>query len=181
MSRTQLIALKFVVFVALGCIFPALVPPPPPPDALALFSPSSHTCFGQEVGVWGSRCLYSNGSARWAIDDGIQNQLIPGFRETLWCGGTWKQRAAASDPEWSLTIIKYYHPEARDTGQRLRPIGPSGWSTNTRTRAHTHTHTHTHTVDSKNHRLCYFPGWPRHMCPLMRLGSRGCRRGEFCL
>lgn len=120
---------------------------PPPPVAPALLSPSSHTCFGPEGGVWGSRCLYSNGSARWAIDGGIQNQLIPGSGETLWCGGTWKQRAAAWDPGWSLTIIKYYHPEAggarggRDTGSSWDPLAPvGGLQTHARTYAHPHTH-----------------------------------------
>lgn len=123
----------------------------PPRFAPALVSLSSHTCFGQEGGVWGSHCLYLNGSVRWAIDDGVQSLLIPRLGETLWCGGTWKERAAARDPKWSLTIIKYYHPEAgRGGGWRGRGVrqrywdtgraaagperrgvcwGPSGWST----------------------------------------------------
>lgn len=98
--------------------------------APALISLSSHTCFGEEGGVWGSHCLYLNGSVRWAIDDGVQSLLIPRLEETLWCGGTWKQRPAARDPKWSLTIIKYYHPEAgvnRDTGtQAGQQLGRGG-------------------------------------------------------
>ncbi len=103
----------------------------PPQFAPALVSLSSHTCFGQEGGVWGSHCLYSNGSVRWAIDDGVQSLLIPRLGETLWCGGTWKQRAAARDPKWSLTIIKYYHP-AGGEAEIQGPRQGSGWARETR-------------------------------------------------
>lgn len=88
---------------------------------------SSPKCAGagalvQLGGLWISHCLCSNGSVRWAID-GVQILLIQSLQKALWCGGTWK--AAAGDPGWSLTIIKYYHTEsgrmemqsARATGQ----------------------------------------------------------------
>lgn len=123
--------LQFFLFLFFCFDLPARFAP-------ALVSLSSHTCFGQEGGVWGSHCLYLNGSVRWAIDDGVQSLLIPSLGETLWCGGTWKERAAAQDPKWSLTIIKYYHPEAGVGGQRYRAAaeperrgvccGPGGWS-----------------------------------------------------
>lgn len=84
------------------------------------------------------QCAMSN---RWWC---VQSPLIPRLGETLWCGGTWKQRAAARDPKWSLTIIRYYRPGAgggggggtdRDPGRAAagpgrRGVcwGPSGWS-----------------------------------------------------
>lgn len=106
------------------------------PNLLVLVHSSSppHTCFSQEGGVWISHCLCSNGSVRWAIDDGVQSLLIQRLQKALWCGGTWKQRAAAGDPGWSLTIIKYYHTESggwrcREPGSRAGVCWrPSGWS-----------------------------------------------------
>lgn len=93
------------------------------PNLLVLVHSSSppHTCFSQEGGVWISHCLCSNGSVRWAIDDGVQSLLIQRLQKALW---SWKQRAAAGDPGWSPTIIKYYHTESgRMEMQRARPNG----------------------------------------------------------
>lgn len=60
------------------------------------------------------QCAMSN---RWWC---VQSLLIPRLGETLWCGGTWKQRAAARDPKWSLTIIEYYHPGAGGGGAEIQ-------------------------------------------------------------
>lgn len=108
-SKRQTFAL--IPFYTLETLLNVIVPPPPLPCTHLPCLPTY--VLAGEGGVWRSHCLYSNGSVRWAIDDGVQSLLIPRLGETLWCGGTWKERAAARDPERSLTIIKYYHPEAR--------------------------------------------------------------------